>query len=151
VFYKGKRIASHKRLYGFSGQYNTNAEHMPEKHRQYTLWNAERFIRWASDIGPHTEQAVKAIIASRKVEEQSYKTCMALLKLADAYSTQRLEAACEKALCYHSCPGFRSIKTILKTGSDRQIKPAANVSLEKDTQHAFTRGKTYYGGKNDGE
>lgn len=151
VFYKGKRIASHKRLYGFSGQYSTNAEHMPEKHRQYTRWNAERFIRWASDIGPHTEQAVKAIITSRKVEEQSYKTCIALLKLADAYSTQRLEAACEKALCYHSCPGFRSIKTILKTGSDRQIKPAADVSLEKDTRYAFTRGKTYYGGKNDGE
>jgi len=151
VFYKGKRIASHKRLYGSSGQYSTNVEHMPEKHRQYTQWNAERFIRWASDIGPHTEQAVKAIIASRKVEEQSYKTCMALLKLADAYSTERLEAACEKALRYHSCPGFRSIKTILKTGSDKQIKPAANVSLEKDIRYAFTRGKTYYGGKNDGE
>jgi len=152
VFYQGKRIASHKRLYGHCGQYSTNVEHMPEKHRQYTQWNAERFMRWASDIGPCTEQAVKAIIASRKVEQQSYKTCIALLKLADAYSTQRLEAACEKALRYHCCPSFRSIKTILKTGSDKQIKLIARVSSEKDThQHAFTRGKTYYGGKNDGE
>jgi hypothetical protein len=125
---------------------------MPEKHRQYTQWNAERFIKWACDIGPYTEQAVKAIIASRKVEQQSYKACIALLKLADAYSTERLEAACEKALSYHSCPGFRSIKTILKTGSDKQVKQATNVSLGKDTQqYAFTRGKTYYGGKNDGE
>ena len=155
VFYKGKRIASHKRLYGFTGQYSTNAEHMPEKHRQYTQWNAERFIKWASDIGPHTEQAVKAVISSCKVEQQSYKTCIALLKLADAYSRERLEAACEKALCYHSCPGFRSIKTILKTGSDKQIKKTGSESWgtpENDTQpYAFTRGKTYYGGKNDGE
>jgi len=152
VFYQGKRIASHKRLYGYCGQYSTSVEHMPEKHRQYTQWNAERFIKWASDIGPYTEQTVKAVIASRKVEQQSYKTCIALLKLADAYSTQRLEAACEKALCYHSCPGFRSIKTILKTGSDKQTKQAANVSLEKDNhRHALTRGKIYYGGKNDGE
>jgi hypothetical protein len=152
IFYNGKRIASHKRLYGHSGQYSTNVEHMPEKHRQYTQWNAQRFIKWASDIGPYTEQAVKAIISSRKVEEQSYKTCIALLKLADAYSTERLEAACEKALCYHSCPSFRSIRTILKTGSDKQIKQAVNAALEKNTsQYAFTRGKTYYGGKNDGE
>jgi hypothetical protein len=95
---------------------------------------------------------VKAIIASRKVEQQSYKTCIALLKLADAYSTERLEAACEKALCYHSCPSFRSIKTILKTGSDKQITQVKSESLEKDApQYGFTRGKTYYGGKHDSE
>jgi transposase len=152
VFYNGNRIASHKRLYGHSGQYSTTLEHMPEKHRQYTQWNAERFIRWASDIGPFTQQAVKAIIASRKVEQQSYKTCIALLKLADSYSTDRLERACEKALCYHSCPSFKSIKTILKTGSDKRAMRAGDERLEKDArQHAFTRGNAYYGGKNDGE
>jgi transposase len=155
IFYKGKRIASHKRLYGHSGQYSTTPEHMPEKHRQYTQWNAERFMKWASDIGPCTNQAVKVIIASRKVEQQSYKTCIAILKLADTYSTDRLERACEKAIYYHSCPSFRSIKTILKTGSDKRTKGIKNESLEKaekDThQFAFTRGNTYYGGKNDGE
>ena len=155
VFYKGNRIASHKRLYGHSGQYSTIVEHMPEKHRQYTQWNAERFIKWASDIGPYTEKAVKAIMASRKVEEQSYKTCIALLKLADIYSTLRLEEACKKALFYHASPSFRSIKTILKTGSDKLAKEANNqllVKPEKDMQQfAFTRGKSYYGGNNDGE
>jgi hypothetical protein len=151
VFYQGTRIASHKRLYGYSGQYSTTVEHMPEKHRQYTQWNAERFIRWAADIGPSTEQAVKAIIASRKVEQQSYKTCIALLKLADAYSAVRLEGACEKALCYHSCPSFRSVRTILKTGSDRRGKDSLPPSENDAQQYAFTRGKNYYGGKNDGE
>jgi len=160
IFYKGKRIASHKRLYGHCGQYSTNVEHMPEKHRLYTQWNAERFIRWAGDIGPRTEQTVKAILASRKVEQQSYKTCIALLKLADAYSATRLEAACEKALCYHSYPSFRSIKTILKTGSDKRVKENPRALLEKpekDTQqYAFIRGKAYYGeplvqGEDDGE
>jgi hypothetical protein len=157
VFYNGNRIASHKRLYGYCGQYSTTVEHMPEKHRQYTQWNAERFIRWASDIGPFTQQAVSnrrfaAIIASRKVEQQSYKTCIALLKLADSYSTDRLERACEKALCYHSCPSFKSIKTILKTGSDKRAKRTGNDRLGKEVQqHAFTRGNAYYGEKNDGE
>jgi hypothetical protein len=152
VFYKGKRIASHRRLYGHGGQYSTIPEHMPEKHRQYTQWNAERFMKWAADIGPFTQKAVKAIVASRKVEQQSYKTCMALLKLADAYSALRLEGACEKALFYHESPSFRSIKTILKTGSDKQVKdnsPSESLGdTEKETRrYAFTRGKAYYARK----
>jgi transposase len=151
IFYQGKRIASHIRLYGHCGQYSTTTEHMPEKHRQYTQWNAERFIRWASDVGPYTEQTVKAVIASRKVEQQSYKTCIALLKLADAYSADRLETACEKALSYSSCPSFRSIRTILKTGSDRRNKDVPQKQADDGRRYAFTRGNVYYGGKNDGE
>jgi transposase len=155
IFYKNKRIASHKRLYGHSGQYCTVCEHMPEKHRQFTQWNAERFIRWACDIGPNAGQVVKTIIASRKVEQQSYKTCIALLKLADTYSADRLEGACEKALHYHSCPSFRSIKTILKTGSDKRVQNSRSVSLDKpekeSQQHAIVRGTTYYGGDDHGE
>ena len=146
IFYKNIRIASHRRLYGHTGQYSTVPEHMPEKHRQYTQWNTERFIRWAHDIGTNTEQVVKGIVASRKVEQQSYKTCIALLKLADTYSAARLESACEKSLHYHSCPSFRSIKTILKTGSDKK-KNESPEKQEKDTQqHALTRGAAYYGG-----
>ena len=149
IFYKGRRIACHRRLHGYPGQYSTVLEHMPEGLRD-TQWNAERFIRWAHDIGPNTEQAVKAIIASRKVEQQSYKTCIALLKLADTYSQARLEAACEKSLCYHSCPSFRTIKTILKTGSDKQKNNSRNEpeQNEEDTRkYAFIRGAEYYGGK----
>jgi transposase len=149
IFYQGKRIASHKRLYGHPGQYSTVAEHMPEKHRQYTQWNAERFIRWAADIGSNTEHTVKAIIASRKVEQQSYKTCIALLKLADTYSVARLEAACKKALSYTSCPSFRSIRTILKTGSDTTEQKQTETG--DASAFGFTRGAAYYGGTNDGE
>ena len=94
---------------------------------------------------------MKTNIESRKVEEQSYKTCIALLKLADTYSAARLEAACEKAFSYSSCPSFRSIRTILKTGSDKR-KPNTPLKPNDDgMQYAFTRGKAYYGGSNDGE
>jgi hypothetical protein len=151
IFYQNSRIASHRRLYGYFGQYSTVVEHMPEKHRQYTQWNAERFIRWACDIGPFTEQTVKAIIASRKVEEQSYKTCIALLKLADTYSVARLEAACSKALSYTATPSFRSIRTILKTGSDRLKPETTTMGTENNSAYAFTRGADYYGGEYNGE
>jgi transposase len=150
IFYKNTRIASHRRLYGHPGQYSTIIEHMPDKHKQYTQWNAERFIKWAGDIGTNTKQTVKAIIASKKVEEQSYKTCIALLKLADTYTVERLEAACEKALSYTTTPNFRSVRTILKTGSDRLKQNTFEVQHEDNNTFAFIRGASYYGGdKND--
>ena len=146
VFYQTSRIASHRRLNGYPGQYSTVIEHMPEKHRQYTQWNAERFFRWAADIGPCTQEVVKKIIASRKVEEQSYKTCIALLKLADTYSVARLEAACKKALAYAAAPSFRSVRTILKTGSDRHTSETATSQNDDNAAFAFIRGAAYYGG-----
>jgi hypothetical protein len=78
------------------------------------------------------------------------------LKLADTYSVARLEAACEKALAYASVPNFRSIRTILKTGSDRLKHEGAAMGATKNHTEgseafAFTRGAVYYGGTHDGE
>ena len=98
VFFNNHRVCSHPKLHGREGQYSTVVEHMPEEHKQYAAWNAERFISWAKSVGLNTSSAVQAILASHKVEQQGYRPCMALLKLADKYSVIRLEAACEKAL-----------------------------------------------------
>ena len=78
------------------------------------------------------------------------------MKLADTYSVARLEGACEKALSYGSTPSFRSIRTILKTGSDRTKKERPPAGPENDTAFAFVRGKAYYaepaiGGEHHGE
>ena len=54
LFLDGERIASHVRRHGHPGQYSTLPEHMPEDHRKYTQWNAERFYAWARGIGENT-------------------------------------------------------------------------------------------------
>ena len=150
VFFNNHRIASHVRLYGHEGQYSTVPEHMPDTHKQYTAWNAERFMSWAESIGPNTTTTVKSILSSHRVEQQGYKSCMALLKLADKYSVTRVEAACKKALSYTPSPSFKSIKTILNTGQDKLPK-AETVTISKENASAnfgFTRGSRYYGGQN---
>jgi transposase len=145
IFYSGNRIASHVRLRGHAGQYSTVPEHMPEDHRRYTQWNAERFLSWAESIGENTTAVVKAILASRQVEQQSYKSCMALLKLGDKHSHTRLEAACKRALNYTPSPSFKSIQTILTTGQDKLAdEPPA---VDSSSEFGFTRGADYYGGK----
>jgi transposase len=143
VFVCGERIASHVRKYGYPGQYETKPEHMPEDHRKYTQWNSERFLSWARSVGDNTVVVVKAILASRKIEQQGYRACMALLKLGDKYSHSRLEAACKRALSYTLSPSFKSIQTILATGQDElPVEEPADPS----TEFGFTRGPGYYDG-----
>lgn len=144
VFYNHNRIASHRRQYGRKGQYSTIVEHMPQDHQQYLEWNGDRFRKWAERIGRNMYKVVDAILTSKRVEQQTYRSCMGLLKLADKYSEQRLEAACEKALSYTATPSYKSIKTILSTGQDKPLnepdKPATTLN-----SHGMTRGASYYG------
>ena len=145
IFYNHNRIASHRRLYGRKGQYSTITEHMPEDHQKYLEWNGDRFRKWAERIGSNTCKAVNAILASQRVEQQSYRSCMGLLKLADKYSAERLEAACRKALSYTASPSYKSIKNILAAGQDKiDSKLQAPDSVSMPSKHAITRGADYY-------
>ena len=146
VFYNNHRICSHPRLYGRQGQYKTLPEHMPEKHKVYTEWNTERFISWAKSIGLYTEAAITAILSSHKVEQQGYRACMGVLKLADKYGVKRLEAACQKALSYTPSPSYKNVDSILKSGSDK-LADSKNETKPVDESHSFLRGAEYYGRK----
>lgn len=147
VFYNDNRVCSHKRLYGRPGQYSTVAAHMPPDHQKYLQWDGDRFISWAEKIGPCTVITVKSILASFKVEQQGFKACMGLLKLADKYSVGRLEAACKKALTFTPHPSYKSVKNILQTGQDKQPASEPPVKSQKPDAHGYTRGAQYYGGK----
>lgn len=146
VFYSNHRICSHPRLYGKPGQYHTIPEHMPEKHKNYTEWNSERFISWAKSIGEYTKTAITAILSSHKIEQQGYRACIGVLKLADKYGVKRLEAACEKALSYTPNPSYKNIDSILKSGSDK-LKALNKETKPVDESHSFIRGAEYYGRK----
>ncbi len=148
VFYNSNRIASHVRKFGHPGQYQTLPEHMPEQHQKYQEWNAERFISWAKEIGEHTMIVIKSILASYRVEQQGYRSCMALLKSADRYSVQRLESACQRALSYTPNPGYKNIQTILKTGFDKINNAAETAKNDPASDFGITRGADYYGRKN---
>jgi transposase len=144
IFFAGNRIASHTRLYGRTGQYSTIEEHMPKEHKEYAAWNGERFLNWAGKIGEHTKMVVKFLLSRNQVEQQGYKSCMALLKLSDTHSALRLEQACEKALSFTSRPSLKSIQIILASFQTNipQVKPVSN--LQEIPASRFTRGSEYY-------
>ena len=142
IFFDGNRICSHPRLNGRSNQYSTMESHMPPNHQKYVQWNAERFIKWAEKIGSDTETVIRAILSGYKVEQQGYKACMGLLKLADKYSAERLENACRKALGYTPRPSLKNIQAILGSGQDKIQEETKTTS--SSSQYGFTRGADYY-------
>jgi len=146
IFLNGTRVCSHVRIYGRDQQYGTKPEHMPPNHKQYLQWNGERFRKWAEKIGQNTVIVVEAILSSHKVEQQGYRACMGLLKLAETYTPERLEAACVKALSYTPRPNYKSVQTILKSGQDKTKCDASTA--DTPSSFGFTRGADYYtGGK----
>ena len=145
IFYNHNRIASHRRLYGRSGQYSTVTEHMPQEHQKYLEWNGDRFRKWADSIGINTSKVVDAILTSGRIEQQSYRSCMGLLKLAEKYSPEKLEQVCAKALSYSGKPSYKSIKNLLVATKDAPDTESESSQVEKP--HGITRGARYYGGK----
>ena len=146
IFYQHNRIASHKRLHGRPGQYSTIVEHMPEDHQKFLDWNGDRFRRWAESIGPNTLKAVDAILTSGRIEQQSYRGCLGLLKLADKHSAAKLEEACKKALTICSNPSYKSIKNLLTTMKFDVEDEIPDTATSDTKPRGITRGARYYGG-----
>jgi hypothetical protein len=146
VFFEGIRVCSHVRVHGRRGHYSTQEAHMPPNHQQYVQWNGERFRKWAAKAGQNTASVVEAILTGYKVEQQGYRACMAILKLSDQYTPERLESACRKALDYTPRPSYKTIQTILKSGQDRIS--AESAASSEPSEFGFTRGADYYKGGN---
>ena len=132
----GERIAMHGRLRGPKGSYSTNPGHMPDSHRDFAEWDGNRFRRWAGEIGPSCEAVVDGILKSRKIEQQSYRSCRGVLALAKKHGKEMLEQACAKALSYSPRPSYKTVKSIAS-------KMAESVPEDPD-DGAYLRGSGYY-------
>ena len=140
-FYRGQRIASHRRSHQ-KGGHTTVSAHMPEAHRQAGEWSPRRLIRWAAKNGPATGQLIRAVLNSRKHPQQAYRACLGILRLGKAYGGKRLEAACQRALALGSCR-YKSIESILKNRLDEQPL-AEQPELSLPDAHTNIRGPEYY-------
>ena len=129
------------------GQYATNPDHMPANHRLYQEWNKERFLNWSETIGPAKTNVVTRLFESHPLKEPAYRGCLSLLKLADRYTGERLEAACEVALRHITNPRYKNIRLILEAGQDRPEKKASvQENAETINRYTHLRGPAYYGG-----
>lgn len=143
IFHKDKsdkRIVTHKRNY-LKGHHTTIREHMPESHRRYLEWTPSRIINWATQTGKSTARMVEQIINSRQHPEQGYRSCLGILRLAKKYSSERLEAACSRALSFNAY-SYKSVRSILEKGLDQGKEN--ELCLYPDINHENIRGNEYF-------
>ena len=143
VFAGTERVACHTRLRGVRGRYSTLTEHMPAGHRHRLVdWTPQRFEQWAATIGPDTVAAIQAILASRKIVEQSYRSCLGVMSLARKPGGMvRLEDSCGRALAATPSPSYTLIKKLWAAWQPADPPPAASLG-----EKGFVRGSRYYDG-----
>jgi len=115
IFRKGRPVTSHRRT---RSRYTTKPEHMPSSHREHRKWNPPRVVAASKRIGPHTGELVDQLLSSKPHPEQGYRPCLGIVRLADKYGEDRLEAACRRALAFSSV-SYKSVRSILEKGLDR--------------------------------
>jgi len=112
------RIAIHTRNFKYRG-YSTLDEHMPPEHlnqKEVQGWDADYFLGKAEKIGSGTVEALKRVLSSRPFIEQSYNSCLGIIRLADKVGYPRMEAACRRAI-----QGIRVNYGIIKTILDKNL------------------------------
>jgi len=140
IFCRGERIACHRRD-DTKGRHTTIKEHMPKSHQEYLAWNPSRIITWAQTIGTSTAALVEMILTVRKHPEQGYRSCLGILRLSKRYTSERLEAACARALAIRGY-SYKSVESILKHGLDRAHAPVSEKPVTRS--HENIRGGAYF-------
>jgi transposase len=140
LFHRGSRVAAHVRS-SSNRKPTTVPEHMPSRHRYYADWTPESLRRRAGEIGRNTSALVEIVMRERTHPEQGFRACVGILRLAKAHGTERLEAACGRALEI-GARSYTSVNSILKNNLDRQ-RPASATDGPAIV-HGNIRGSSYF-------
>ena len=73
--------------------------------------------------------------------EQAYRSCLGIIRLADKFTSERVEAAAARALRCNAI-SYMSIKSILSKGLDKL--PLKDSPEYIPAKHANIRGRDYY-------
>jgi transposase len=142
ILHHGRRVAAHARS-AVRGRFTTDPGHRPKAHQRHVEWSPSRLIAWGTSLGPGVGQLVQQLLDSFPHPEQGYRACLGLFSLGKRYGTERLEAACARAL-HAGTPRYRSVKSILVAGLDRVHAEDLQTTLVLPPAHEHVRGPAYY-------
>ena len=120
---------------------------MPESHQRYSEqqgWTPDYFLEQATKIGPCTAQYLQQVLQARSFTEQTYNACLGILRLALAYTPQRLEAGCKRALAGHTY-NYTTVNNILINNLDTiEVADTDQLVLFSMPEHVNLRGPGSY-------
>jgi hypothetical protein len=116
IYQDYRLVATHARGHR-PGERRTLRDHLPPEAQAFFAHDRDWCVQQARRVGPACAQLIEQLLADRIVER--LRGAQGLLRLEQRYEATRLEAACARAL-YHASPFYRTVKTILAGGFDRE-------------------------------
>ena len=116
IFEDYRLVATHARARK-PGERRTVREHLPPEAQAFFARDRAWCLAQAAKVGSACAELVQWLLSDRIVER--LRAAQGVLRLAERYGAERLEAACARAL-HHASPYFRTVKTILAGGYDRE-------------------------------
>ena len=116
-------VTTHSRV--TAGQRQTQPDHVVTYKQAGVFWNADICTQKAEHIGSATLQTVQTLLSTPILDP--LPTTRRLLKLAERYSPERLEAACQRALAFGD-PSYTTIQGILKRELDHLPVAASSIT-----------------------
>jgi transposase len=123
------RIVCYRRNYSRNG-HTTLPEHMPPDQQHFARtkgYNRDYFIEKATQIGDNTASAIGKVLEQKIFIEQTYNSCLGVLRLGEKYGNDRLEAACRRALTGYKVT-YMGIKNILERNLDK-VPPQTDLFI----------------------
>ena len=117
----------------------TDESHLPFPLRKNLSVDALRDR--ARETGPKTFEVIRRMFDEAKVEEQPMQTAKAILSIADIYSPEILEKACDRALRKYHMPYYKTIYSHAKSiNSEKEL----TEFKENNKRSGIVRGADYY-------
>ena len=126
----GAFICEHPRA-SYKGQHVTDVSHLPQQLSQYRSWNGPYFIGKAMEVGPNTVSVIRKILASKKLEVQTYRLCVGVLNYQDKYSKKALEECCTRAIELNR-PYYSYIKNTIAAVAEELGVPTTTARKRTD-------------------
>lgn len=140
VLHQGKRVASHERQEGSMPV--INSQYLKPADQHFGLWSPEQALTWAAEVGGGVQAFITKQLALSGIKEHGYRTTTALKKIHQEYGTQRLDAACARAVEI-GASSLNSVRSILRNRLDQQTNPNS-AHKEAAFDHTNVRGADYY-------
>ena len=121
-------------------QWSTNPSHLPANYRELTEWSGTYFVQRAMAVGPNTVEVIRQILASRKLEVQTYRMCQGVLSFTKKYSKQALEETCRQALALGKTTYTQIKNTIPVIANDLGVAGYNTAMNEERNKGAFVMG-----------
>jgi transposase len=120
VYHNHEMVAVHPRLSG-AGRHSTLDDHMPPDALAYKLRDPQWCLAQAEKIGSACLQLIKELFSNRVLDH--LRAAQGVVRLAERYGNQRLDAACARALLFDA-PRYRTVKTILENNQEQAVETA---------------------------